>query len=108
RETSAGPTRPQCAIGEVSEKRTRRGKSFWGCVRYPDCDWWSGDEPLPHECQYCDSKIVVKKSNKTRGDFSRCPQCWAEYTLNEDGRLAVAQRPKHSREQCEDEAEEEK
>ena len=106
--TIPGLTCPQCGIGEVSEKRTRRGKSFWGCVRYPDCDWSSWDEPLPHECQYCDSKIVVKKSNKTRGDFIRCPQCWAEYTLNEDGRLDVAEGPKRSREQWEAEAEEKK
>ena len=106
--TIPGLTCPQCGIGEVSEKRTRRGKSFWGCVRYPDCDWSSWDEPLPHECQYCDSKIVVRKSNKTRGEFIRCPQCWAEYTLNDDGRLDVADEPKRSRAQWEAEAEEKK
>ncbi len=106
--TIPGLTCPQCGIGEVAEKRTRRGKPFWGCVRYPDCDWSSWDEPLPHACQYCDSKIVVRKSNKTKGEFIRCPQCWAEYTLNEDGQLDVAEEPKRSRAQWEAEAEEKK
>ncbi|MGH7443377.1 MAG: topoisomerase DNA-binding C4 zinc finger domain-containing protein, partial [Longimicrobiales bacterium] len=102
--TIPGLTCPQCGIGQVAEKTTRRGKPFWGCVRYPECDWSSWDEPLPHPCQFCDSPLVVRKSNKTRGEFIRCPQCHAEYTLNEDGALDVASQPTRSREQWEAEA----
>ncbi len=102
--TIPGLTCPQCGVGQVAEKRTRRAKPFWGCVRYPECDWSSWDEPLPHPCQFCDSPLVVKKSTKTRGEFIRCPQCHAEYTLNDDGALDVASQPTRSREQWEAEA----
>jgi DNA topoisomerase-1 len=104
--TIPGLTCPRCGIGAVAEKRTRRGKPFWGCVRYPECEWSSWDEPIPQPCQYCDSPIVVRKSNKTRGEFIRCPQCYAEYTQNEDGALDVVSEPTRTEAQWRAEREE--
>ncbi len=37
---------PTCTIGDVAERRTKRGKHFWGCSRYPDCDYTSWTNPL--------------------------------------------------------------
>ena len=104
--TIPGLTCPQCGVGQIAEKRTRRGKPFWGCVRYPDCDWSIWDEPVAQPCQYCDSPLVVRKQTKARGDFIRCPQCHAEYTQNEDGALDAAAEPKRTEEQWRAEAEE--
>ncbi len=36
---------PECKEGEVIEKKTRKGKTFWGCSRYPDCEWASWKNP---------------------------------------------------------------
>ncbi len=36
---------PECGRGEVVERRTRKGKTFFGCSRYPDCDWASWKDP---------------------------------------------------------------
>jgi DNA topoisomerase-1 len=81
---------PTCGIGDVGEKRTRRGKSFWSCTRYPDCDWSSWDEPLAIPCTQCDSTYVVKKSSKAKGEYVRCPKCFYEYTLDSEGKLEPA------------------
>ena len=35
---STGLTCPKCEQGEIVERRTRRGRTFWGCGRYPECD----------------------------------------------------------------------
>src|SRR5690606_19260572 len=37
---------PECNQGELVEKRTRRGKTFWSCERYPDCKYATWDNPL--------------------------------------------------------------
>ncbi len=37
---------PECGEGDVIERKTRRGKTFWGCSRYPDCKYATWDDPL--------------------------------------------------------------
>lgn len=37
---------PTCSVGDVAERRTKRGKHFWGCSRYPDCEYTSWTNPL--------------------------------------------------------------
>jgi DNA topoisomerase-1 len=37
---------PRCATGELVEKRTRRGKFFYGCSNYPDCDFATWQRPV--------------------------------------------------------------
>jgi DNA topoisomerase-1 len=64
--------------GKVVEKRTKHGKTFYGCGRYPACDWASWDKPVDEECPTCGNSYMVHKSSKTRGDFLKCPQCKEE------------------------------
>ena len=73
--------------GKVVEKRTQRGKTFYGCSNYrtpkegeaqTGCDWASWDKPVPEECSNCGNPYMVHKSSKTRGDFLRCPKCKEE------------------------------
>jgi len=78
--TIPGLTCPVCGQGEVAEKRTRRGKPFWGCTRYPDCDWSVWDEPVPAQCEQCDSSFMLRKSTKKQGEFLKCPACGAVVT----------------------------
>ena len=54
---------PKCAEGLIIEKRTRRGKIFWGCNRYPDCDFATWYEPLNQKCADCGG-ILIKKGKK--------------------------------------------
>jgi DNA topoisomerase-1 len=64
--------------GRVVEKVTRRGKLFYGCSRYPECDWASWDKPVATPCRSCGNSYVVQKTSKTRGTYLKCPKCKEE------------------------------
>lgn len=49
---STGCRCPKCG-GEVLEKKTRRGKQFYGCSNYPPCDFITWDKPLKEPCPKC-------------------------------------------------------
>ncbi|MBU1702414.1 MAG: type I DNA topoisomerase [Candidatus Eisenbacteria bacterium] len=77
--TRAVPTgvpcaRPDCSGGLV-EKRSHRGRIFFGCDRYPDCDFAVWDRPVPVECPACKNPFLVEKETKTHGPHLYCPQC---------------------------------
>ena len=62
---------PKCS-GDIVEKKTRRGKVFYGCNKYPKCDTALWDLPTGELCPECNSLLVVKK------DGIKCSSC--EYT----------------------------
>lgn len=70
---------PRCGEGELAQKRTRRGKVFYGCTRYPDCDFSTWSPPVEAECPECRSKLAVQKSTKRKGDYLKCISCGAEF-----------------------------
>lgn len=47
---------PECKTGDVIEKKTRRGKIFWGCSRYPDCKWATWNDPTKEKIENQKSK----------------------------------------------------
>ncbi len=51
---------PKCD-GKIIEKRTRKGKNFYGCSNYPKCDFASWYKPTGEKCPTCDSLLVEKK-----------------------------------------------
>ncbi len=51
---------PKCD-GKIIEKRTRKGKFFYGCSNYPKCDYASWYKPTGEKCPKCDSLLVEKK-----------------------------------------------
>ncbi len=60
---------PKCQKGKLTEKRTKKGKIFYGCDRYPDCDFALWDKPTGEKCPQCGSLLTekgkrVKCSNK--------------------------------------------
>ena len=62
---------PKCKEGQMAPKKTKRGKIFYGCDRYPECDMATWDKPVNEFCPTCQSILVetkkqqVKCSNKT-------------------------------------------
>ena len=64
--------RPGCG-GYLSEKRSRRGKIFFGCSNYAKtkCDFVSWDRPLPKPCPQCGAAFVVQKVSRA-GVRLRC------------------------------------
>jgi DNA topoisomerase-1 len=70
---------PECGKGELVERRTRRGKNFYGCSAYPNCTFGLWDKPLKEACPACSYPILVQKHTKTKGDFKQCPKCKAKF-----------------------------
>ena len=69
---------PQCGEGEIAEKRTRRGKTFFGCTRYPDCDFAVWDRPRVVPCPNCGAPFLVEKQSK-KGLSLRCIKCKSSF-----------------------------
>ncbi len=69
--------------GEVVEKKTRRGKTFWGCSRYPDCDYASWYKPVDQKCPACSASFLVEKETKRHGRHRQCPECKHRIILEE-------------------------
>jgi DNA topoisomerase-1 len=67
--------RPGCG-GQIAEKRSRRGKPFYGCTNWKskECDFVAWDKPIPQPCPVCQAKFVLKKETK-RGTVLRCMEC---------------------------------
>jgi DNA topoisomerase-1 len=58
--------------GEIVEKRSKRGKVFYGCSRYPDCTFATWDKPVPKTCPVCKKPYLVEKNTKRQGNFMAC------------------------------------
>jgi DNA topoisomerase-1 len=61
-----------CA-GELVERRSKRGKVFYGCSRYPDCDFVSWNRPVAQKCPKCGSPYLLEKTTKREGAIRVCP-----------------------------------
>ena len=63
---------PQCKEGEIVEKKARRGNFFYGCSRYPKCDFTSANKPVAQKCPNCGSEYLLEKKLKS-GTYLSCP-----------------------------------
>lgn len=63
--------------GQVVERRGRGGRTFYGCSRYPKCDFVSWYKPVSQKCSVCGHPYVVEKTTKAKGFHHFCPQCKA-------------------------------
>lgn len=58
--------------GEIVEKRSKRGKVFYGCNRYPECTFATWDKPVAQQCPVCGAPYLVEKSSKREGTYLTC------------------------------------
>ncbi|MGG1616922.1 type I DNA topoisomerase [Paenibacillus sp. NRS-1782] len=64
---------PTCGEGHVVERRSKKGRIFYGCDRYPECDFVSWDKPSIKPCPSCASLMVEKRTKK--GTKLNCTVC---------------------------------
>jgi DNA topoisomerase-1 len=64
-------TRPGCE-GDLVVKKSKRGKVFYGCEKYPDCDRVYWDKPVLEECPKCHAPFLLEKTTKKQGVFRHC------------------------------------
>ena len=58
--------------GDIVERKSKRGKIFYGCNRFPKCEFASWDKPVARGCPQCGAKILVEKTTKKQGTFLIC------------------------------------
>ena len=63
---------PECKKGNILEKKSRRGKLFYGCSRYPDCQFATWDKPVSEACPECGEPILLEKVTKRAGQVRHC------------------------------------
>ncbi|MCQ6279675.1 type I DNA topoisomerase [Bacillus sp. EB600] len=68
-----GVTCPKCHEGQIIERRSKKKRLFYGCNRFPECDFLSWDKPLPRSCPKCEGLLVEKKLKK--GVQVQCVEC---------------------------------
>ena len=73
RALSLGINCPQCA-GKIVERRTKKGRVFFGCSGYPNCKFATWDRPLKEKCPQCDAPFLLVKQSKKSGDKITCPK----------------------------------
>lgn len=66
-----GITCPTCQKGSLIRRRSKRGRYFYGCNRYPECHMALWDEPVNQFCSTCGS-IMVKRTYKSQGEKVFC------------------------------------
>ena len=67
---STGVKCPKCGKGTIVERKSKRGTVFYGCDKYPNCDFTLWNEPTGEKCPECGS-LLVKKTMK-KGDVIAC------------------------------------
>ena len=67
---------PQCLQGDILERKSKTGKVFYGCERYPECDYTTWDKPLNEECPECKHMMVEHvERNGSKRKFCSNPEC---------------------------------
>jgi len=82
---SIGVTCPKGCGGYISERRSKRGKTFYGCSSYPNCDFVSWDRPRNEPCPKCGSTYLLEKFSKKTGPFVACPNKECDYRRQPEG-----------------------
>lgn len=62
---------PKCEQGEIIGKKTKKGKLFYGCSKWPDCDFALWDKPTGEKCESCNS-LMVEKNKKIKCSNKNC------------------------------------
>ena len=71
---------PLCGVehgGEIIERRSKRGRVFYGCLRYPECEFTSWKRPLPQPCPNCGGLLVEQSKAK-----AVCTVCKHTYQID--------------------------
>ena len=84
RSLSMGVPCPEGCGGELVERRTKRGRVFYGCSTYPDCKFATWHRPVNQTCPSCGKAPMVEKKAKAKGRYLSCLSCKEEVPLEDE------------------------
>jgi DNA topoisomerase-1 len=71
---------PKCEDGEIIKRKSKKGRTFYGCSNYPDCDFVSWSKPTDKDCPECGS-MMVEKYSKKQGAYYKCTNKECKHTV---------------------------
>ncbi len=71
-EKKTGVACPKCGTGELIEKRSKKGRTFYGCNRYPECDGALWNRPTGEKCPQCNSMLTFAARGKVKCSNREC------------------------------------
>ena len=81
-ETGVKCPRPECG-GKIIEKKSKRGRIFYGCSNYPNCDYASWGKPVPVKCEKCGADFLIEK-RKGGSKILVCAHEGCDYSRQEE------------------------
>jgi DNA topoisomerase-1 len=70
--------------GEIVERKSKRGKIFFGCSNYPDCDFVLWNRPVNEKCPKCSAPYLIEKTTKKHGRQILCNNEDCDYARSEE------------------------
>ena len=74
---------PECKVGKFAEKKSRYGKFFYGCSKYPECNNAMWTKPYAFPCPKCGYAVMGEKISKKNGKQLECPKCRHRVDMSE-------------------------
>ncbi|MEE0510994.1 MAG: type I DNA topoisomerase [Peptococcaceae bacterium] len=81
-----GITCPKCGEGQVVKRRSKKGRVFYGCERYPECDFVTWEKPTGEVCPQCHEGYLVEHVTK-KGISKVCSNKNCNYKIEIDGEM---------------------
>ncbi|MFW5971989.1 MAG: type I DNA topoisomerase [Bacillota bacterium] len=80
-----GVSCPSCEEGELIQRKSRKGRTFYGCTSYPECEFVTWNKPVEKKCPDCEGLMVEKRSKK-KGHIYKCinKECGHEEEASEN------------------------
>lgn len=72
---------PECHQGKLLQRKSRYGKVFYSCARYPDCKYAIWNEPIAKSCPTCAWPLLTIKTTKRRGTELVCPHTPCDFKM---------------------------
>jgi DNA topoisomerase I len=69
---------PQCETGQLSERKSKKGRKFYSCSNYPECKFITNNKPVELKCPECGNPYMEEHHSKNEGEFKKCPKCGKE------------------------------
>ena len=71
-ENKTGITCPKCQKGEIVERKSKKGRTFYGCNAYPNCDFALWNKPTGEKCPQCQGLLVFGMKGKIKCSNKEC------------------------------------
>ncbi len=88
--TKVGVSCPRCG-GDLVERRSRKGRVFYGCANYPKCDFVVWSRPLAQACPQCGGLLTTERQEEDGKPRARCSSCnWRGEVTEEEPAPTIA------------------